>query len=90
MYQRERGGIEGFFELDMAVAVQLHRCPAGQLGRYIRQGAQEVLLHLGEADQGFLLRGAVDAIPGSAHDPFVELAVGVGQVQGENAAIKRL
>jgi hypothetical protein len=25
-----------------------------------------------------LLRGAVDAIPGPAHDPFVELAVGVG------------
>jgi len=80
MHQRERGGIEGFFELDMAVAMQLRRCPGRRLGGDVRQGAQEVFLHLGKADQRLLSGGAVDAVSGRAHDPLMELTVGVGQI----------
>ncbi len=36
VHQRERRGIERFFELDMAVTVQLHRRPGCQLGRDVR------------------------------------------------------
>ena len=70
VHQREWGGIEGFFELDMAVAVQLRRGPRCQLGRDVWQRAQEVPLHLGKTGQRLLFGRTMCAVPGLAHAAF--------------------
>ena len=69
----------GLLELDMAVPMEFHLAPGGDLHGDIRQGLEQGLLRIGKKGEGFFPRRSVDAVPRRLHHPPAELLVGVGQ-----------
>jgi len=89
--QGEGSGVEAFFELDMAIAVQLDLGPDRQFGRDFRQGLQQGALGFGEQGQGALLGRAVDAVTGFPENQGPQLLIAVGHgpevAQGQETAL---
>ena len=79
-YQAEAGRVVGLLELNVAVGMELHLRPHGELGWTRGERAQELALGLHEPRQGSLVGGAVDAVAGRAEQPGAKLRIGVDEI----------
>ena len=79
-YQAEARRVVGLLELHVAVGVQLHPRPHGELGWTRGERSQELALGLHEPRQGSLVGGAVDAVAGRAEQPGAKLRIGVDEI----------
>ena len=79
-HQSEGGGVVGLLEPHVAAGMELDPRPHGELRWARGERAQELALGLGEARQGRLVGGTVDAVAGRAEQPGAKLCIGVDEV----------